>query len=109
VKRPVDKLLDDIIEAAAVADEIVRRGRASFESDAVAQYGAEAVVGRIGDAASKLPQEVRASMPAIPWKETIGFRIVVDHAYHRLDYTRVWNTLRDDIPRLRTAIERYRR
>jgi uncharacterized protein with HEPN domain len=108
VKRPVGKLLDDIVEAAAVAAEIVQRGREGFESDAVAQFGAEAVVGRIGDAASKLPEEVRASMPGLPWKEIIGFRIVVDHAYHRLDYARVWNTLRDDIPRLRAAIERYR-
>ena len=27
MKRSVDRLLDDIIQAAAVADEIVRRGR----------------------------------------------------------------------------------
>jgi uncharacterized protein with HEPN domain len=108
VKRPVDKLLDDIVEAAAVAAEIVRRGWESFQSDPVAQYGAEAVVGRIGDAASKLPEEVRTAMPDLPWKEIIGFRIVVGHAYHRLDYGRVWNTLRDDIPRLRATIERYR-
>jgi uncharacterized protein with HEPN domain len=102
------QLLDDILQAAAVADEIVRRGPERFESDLVAQFGAEAVVGRIGDAAAKLPEEVRAAMPDLPWKEIIGFRIVVDHAYHRLDYGRVWNTLRDDIPRLRAAIERYR-
>jgi uncharacterized protein with HEPN domain len=106
VKRPVDKLLDDIVQAADVADEIVRRGRASFESDPVAQFGAEAVVGRIGDAASKLDEEIRASMPD-PWKEIIGFRIVVHHAYHRLDYGRVWNTLCEDVPKLRAAIERY--
>jgi hypothetical protein len=74
VKRSVDKLLDDILRAAVVADEIVRRGRANFESDPVAQYGAEAAVGRIGDAASKLPEAVRASMPGLPWKEIIGFR-----------------------------------
>lgn len=66
MKRPVDKLLDDIIQAAEVADEIVRRGREAFESDPVMQFGAEAVVGRIGDAASKLPEEVRASMPDLP-------------------------------------------
>jgi uncharacterized protein with HEPN domain len=107
VKRPVDKPLDDTIQAAEVADEIVRRGRATFESDTVAQFGSEAVVGRIGDAASKLPQEVRGSMPEIPWKEIIGFRIVVDHAYHRLDDGRVGNTLCEDVPRLRAAIERY--
>jgi uncharacterized protein with HEPN domain len=108
VKRPVDKLLDDILQAADVAAEIVRRGRDAFESDTVAQYGAEAVIGHVGDAASKLPDDVRASMPEIPWKEIIGFRIVVDHAYHRLDYGRVWNTLCEDVPRLREAIDRYR-
>ena len=66
------------------------------------------VVGRIGDAAAKLPEHVRASMPELPWKEIIGFRIVVDHAYRRLDYGSVWNTLREDVPRPRAAIERYR-
>jgi uncharacterized protein with HEPN domain len=83
VRRPVDKLLEDITLAADVAHEIVDRGRDHFESDLVTQFGAEAVVGRIGDAASKLPEEVRAAMPGLPWKEIIGFRIVVDHAYHR--------------------------
>jgi uncharacterized protein with HEPN domain len=76
VKRPIDKLLEDILRATEVADEIVRRGRERFETDLVAQFGAEAVVGRIGDAASKLPEEVRASMPGLPWKEIIGLRIV---------------------------------
>jgi uncharacterized protein with HEPN domain len=108
VRRPVDKLLEDIILAADVAREIVDRGREHFETDLVAQFGAEAVVGRIGDAASKLPEDVRASMPDLPWKEIIGFRIVVDHAYHRLDYGRVWNTLSQDIPKLRASIVRYR-
>jgi hypothetical protein len=55
VRRPVDKLLDDIVQAAEVADEIVRRGRAGFGSDPVAQFGPEAVVGRIGDAAWNTP------------------------------------------------------
>ena len=108
MRRPADKLLDDMLQAADVAAEIVRRGREAFEADPVAQFGAEAVVGRIGDAASKLPDEIRAAMPDLPWKEIIGFRIVVDHAYHRLDHGRVWNTLHDDIPMLRAAIERYR-
>ena len=66
MKRPVDKLLDDILQASRVAAEIVDRGREHFESDLVAQFGAEAVVGRIGDAAAKLPCEVRAAMPDLP-------------------------------------------
>jgi uncharacterized protein with HEPN domain len=108
VRRPVDKLLEDLLLAADVAGEIVQRGREHFQTELVTQFGPEAVVGRIGDAASKLPEEVRSSMPGLPWKEIIGFRIVVDHAYHRLDYGRVWNTLSQDIPKLRAAIIRYR-
>jgi uncharacterized protein with HEPN domain len=108
VRRPAEQLLEDIILAADVAEEIVHQGREQFESNLVLQFGAEAAVGRIGDAASKLPAEVRDAMPGIPWKEIIGFRIVVDHAYHRLDYGRVWNTLSEDVPRLRAAVDAYR-
>jgi uncharacterized protein with HEPN domain len=35
-------------------------------------------------------------------------RIVVDHAYHRIDHDRLWNTLTTDLPVLREAIERFR-
>jgi hypothetical protein len=41
VTRPTSKLLDDILRAAEVAYEIVRRGRERFELDPVAQFGAE--------------------------------------------------------------------
>jgi uncharacterized protein with HEPN domain len=53
----------------------------AFEEDSVLQYGAEAVIGHIGDAASKLPSETRAAMPEVPWKAIIGARIMVDHVY----------------------------
>lgn len=107
MRRPVDKLLEDILRAAEVAAAITAQGRARFTDDLVLQFAAEAAVGRLGDAASKLPADVLIAMPDVPWKEIIGFRIVVDHAYHRLDYNRVWNTLVDDIPKLRATVERY--
>jgi hypothetical protein len=47
VRRPVDKLLEDITLAADVAQEIVDRGRDHFEADLVTQFGAEVVVGRM--------------------------------------------------------------
>ena len=34
-------------------------------------------------------------------------RIIAAHAYHRIDYEVVWATLRDDIPRLESAIKRW--
>jgi hypothetical protein len=68
-----------------VGAQIVESGRETFDADPVVRYAAEAVVGRIGDAASKLGTEVKADISTVPWREVIGMRIVVDHAYHRLD------------------------
>jgi uncharacterized protein with HEPN domain len=106
--RPVDKLLDDILAAIGVGDEIVRRGRSAFDRDPVLQYGAEAVIGHIGDAASKLPSETCDAMPEVQWKAIIGARVMVDHVYHRLEHGRLWLTLVEDLPQLRGAIERHR-
>lgn len=65
------------------------------------------MVGRIGDAASKLGSEIKEVTGTVPWREVIGMRIVVDHAYHRIDHDRLWNTLTNDLPVLQEAIERY--
>jgi uncharacterized protein with HEPN domain len=36
----------------------------------------EAVIGRLGDIASKLPDEVIKATPEIPWREVKGMRII---------------------------------
>ena len=108
MKRSADKLLDDILQAAAVADEIPRRGRANFESDPVAQFGAEAVVGRIGDAASKLPEEVQASMPMFHGRRSSAFAL--SSTMPTTDWTTAASGTRcaTTFLRLRASIERYR-
>ena len=35
-------------------------------------------------------------------------RVIAAHAYHRIDYEEVWVTLRDDVPRMDAAVERWR-
>ena len=106
--RSDDDLIADILEACGVGAQIIERGREAFDADPVIRYAAETVVGRIGDAASKLGTAVKADISGVPWREVIGMRIVVDHAYHRLDPDRLWNTLAIDLPALSQAIERYR-
>jgi uncharacterized protein with HEPN domain len=107
-RRSDDDLLADIVEAAGVGAQIVERGREAFDADPVIRFAAEAVVGRIGDAASKLGTEVKEATGNVPWREVVGMRIVVDHAYHRIDHDRLWNTLANDLRTLREAIEGFR-
>lgn len=63
------------------------------------------MLGRIGDAAKKLHVVYGDALPSqIPWGEIIGLRIIVDHAYHKIDYDIVWATLERDVPELREAV-----
>jgi uncharacterized protein with HEPN domain len=108
VTRGVDDLLADLAEAVDAAAEIVDLGKERWDAERPLRLAGEAVIGRLGDVASKLPDEVIKAMPDIPWREVKGMRIIAAHAYHRIDYELVWVTLRDDVPRIAEAIRRWR-
>lgn len=105
-RNPGD-LLADLAEAADAAAELVSLGRQRWDSERPLRLAGEAVIGRLGDIAGKLPDEVIQATPEIPWREVRGMRIIAAHAYHRIDYEEVWITLRDDVPRLAAAVARW--
>ena len=52
-----------------------------------------------------MTEEFEGDLPhSIPWKDIVGLRIIVDHAYHKIDYGIVWSTLEHDVPELRKAV-----
>lgn len=105
MRREPKQVVGDLLEACDQAAEIVLRGRHRYDADAVHRLAAEAVLGRIGDAAKKLTTEFGDDLPrSIPWTQIVGLRIIVDHAYHKIDYDIVWSTLEGDVPELREAI-----
>jgi len=107
VTRGIDDLLADLAEAADAAAEIVMLGKDRWDAQRPLRLAGEAVVGRLGDIAAKLPDEVTDATPEIPWREVKGMRIIAAHAYHRIDYEQVWVTLRDDVPAMAEAIQRW--
>lgn len=74
------------------------------------RLAAEAIMGRIGDAAAKLRDQLGEDLPAeVPWDDVIANRSVVDHVYHRVDYAALWNTLERDVPPLGDALTTWAR
>lgn len=106
--RRLDDLLADLAEAVDAANELVNLGKERWDAERPLRLAGEAVIGRLGDIATKLPDEVIEAVPDIPWREVKGMRIIAAHAYHRIDYELVWATLRDDVPRMDAAIRRWR-
>ena len=58
----------------------------------------------IGEAANKIPKEIRKKYPQVEWRETIGFRNVLIHNYFEVDVESVWDTINKNIPLLKKHI-----
>lgn len=54
----------------------------------------------IGEAATRLPDDVRANHPEIPWRMIIATRNRLIHGYLGIDDDTLWSIIRDDVPEL---------
>lgn len=63
----------------------------------------------IGEAASRIPLEVRDAHPDIPWRMVIATRNRLIHGYLGLDNETLWSLVRDDVPALLSRLQAMRR
>ena len=54
----------------------------------------------LGEAASRIPAEIRESAAEIPWRQIIATRNRLIHAYLGIDNDILWNIIEQDIPAL---------
>lgn len=59
----------------------------------------------VGEATKRFSPELRARHPEIEWKRATGMRDFVIHNYMGVDLLKVWETARDDTPKLKRQIE----
>jgi uncharacterized protein with HEPN domain len=98
-------LLHDMLDYAAKAVRFCEgKSQADFEQDEMLQLAVARAVELIGEAASRVPRDVRDSHPTIPWSDIIGTRSRLIHGYDRVDLQIVWNTIQADLPPLIDAL-----
>ena|SRR5579859_7327098 len=60
----------------------------------------------IGEASNKLSPVFRETHPNIPWSKIIGMRNILIHDYIGADLEGVWNTIAENLPELKTELEK---
>ena len=60
----------------------------------------------IGEAAAKLPDEIRSKEPQMPWARIVGMRNRLVHEYFGIDNQILWKTVSESIPELNNEVKR---
>jgi uncharacterized protein with HEPN domain len=59
----------------------------------------------IGEAANRVSEKTKKQFPLIPWKELVGMRNRLIHAYFNVDHDIVWKTVREYLPSFQKQLE----
>lgn len=88
-----------MIEAAEnIIEFVADRERAELDTNRMLLFAIVRAIEILGEAASKVSEEVRLANSAIPWKAIVGMRNRLIHAYFDVNGQLVWESATVEIP-----------
>ena len=82
------------------------RNMAEFEADTMCVEATVFNMMQIGELAkTSLSDDFKKSIQSIPWNQIYGLRNRIVHGYEGVDFRIVWDTIKDDIPKLEADIK----
>jgi uncharacterized protein with HEPN domain len=105
VSRDISLYIKDIVQNMSDAEEFIQGfSYDQFASDKKTLNAVMRSMEVIGEAAKKVPDEIRAKYPSVPWKEMAGMRDKLIHFYFGIDREAVWLVVKDRIPIIKPLI-----
>ena len=99
--------LEHMLEMALKAQIIaLNRTRRELDTDDVLQLALARAIEIIGEAGSKVSQDIQLKQPQIPWAEITAMRNRLIHAYFDINLDVLWTTVTDDLPPLIADLEK---
>jgi len=97
--------LRDIAEGIEQIEEFVAGlDFEGFRDDSKTRAAVERKLMVISEAAVRLKDDGEALCPNVPWRDVRGIGNWLRHQYDRVDIETLWNTIQDDLPVLKIAV-----
>jgi uncharacterized protein with HEPN domain len=106
MKRDFKLYLSDIVENMDAAERFI--GSMTYDDfleDDKTSYAVVRCWEIIGEAVKNISAEIRSRRPDVPWKDLAGMRDKCIHMYFNVNFSRVWESVKKDIPQIRPAIQ----
>ena len=99
-RSPIPRLTDIVEAIAHIRGEMTDVPLDVFEGDWRRRWLAERGVEIISEASRRLPDDLKARHPEIPWPKVAGIGNVLRHNYEGIAAQVMWALVRDDLPPL---------
>jgi uncharacterized protein with HEPN domain len=99
----VEDMLDAMDKAELLLEGVTYE---QFEADFRINFAVIRALEIVGEAAKRLPLNLREQYPDIPWKVMAGMRDRIIHGYDVVDLQIVWDAVKRDIPQVKPQIRR---
>ena len=93
--RAINQMLRSCREAQEVLGALTP---AEIEASLLHRLALPRALELIGEASTRVPPDIRAQYPEVPWREVVDFRNVLIHFYDRIDFAIAVAAVRDNLP-----------
>ncbi len=102
-KQRLGHILDAITE---IESYIANADLPSFLSNSMMRFASIKQIEIVGEAANYITQETKDQFSDIEWRQITGMRHILVHEYFGIDANLVWQIIINDIPVLKSSIEK---
>jgi uncharacterized protein with HEPN domain len=102
-RSPIARLTDIVEASALIRSEMLGVPLEAFEADTRKRWIIERGVEIVSEASRRLPDDLKARHPEIPWPKVAAIGNVLRHNYEDIAAEVMWAVVRDDLPPLEEA------